>query len=427
MRAQSEERLAALGQQHLVAHARTLPDAAAERFLADAASLPFDEIRSALRHGPGSAPEVLRPPAGLSLKRQSREGGLRTRLARTGLGLLAGGRVATVLLAGGEGSRLGIQGPKGDVVFGPEEDRTLYRIHAERLAAVGRHVGRTIPLAVLTSHTTHETTTRRFLDADRLGLAKGQATLVPQGRLPVVDAEGRALLAAPGELLFAPDGHGGVWPALHRSGLLTSWARDGVDAVAMFQVDNPLARPLDPVALGWMVERRATIVTKAVMKSAPDEPVGVYSRDLEGRTRIIEYSELPSDGAPQLKLGSIAVHAFSLRWLLEVCSGGSTGPLHVARKTVRALGADGTVGPVEGCKLERFLFDVFPVAERVEVHEVVREREFAPIKRATGADSLVSSRLLVEREVLRWHRDRGTEAPRPVRLAPLELDAPLDS
>ena len=427
-RAGYEERLATHGQEHLVEHARTLPDEAAVAFLADAAQRPWEELVEALREKPAVAPAVLRPPAGLTWKRQTGEGGLRARLARTGLGLLAGGRVGAVLLAGGEGSRLGISGPKGDVVFGPSADRTLYRIHAERLTHVGRVVGRSIPLAVLTSATTHEATSERFLTGDRLGLEADQATVVEQGRLPVLDADGRALLAGPGELLLAPDGHGGLWPALHDSGVLERWGHAGIDVVVTFQVDNPLARLLDPVMLGWMVERRATIVTKAVAKASPDERVGVYARDLEGRTRIVEYSELPPDGAPDLKLGSIAVHAFSLAWLRATLPHWR-GPLHRAHKKVAAWTPQGVVQPdaPNAYKLERFLFDLFPDAPRVEVHEVAREREFAPVKNATGVDSLESSRLLVEREVLRWHHLAGTEAPRPVRLAPLERDAPLES
>lgn len=427
-RATYEQQLTTHGQEHLVAHARTLPDAVALAFLADAASRPWNELACALREEPAAAPAVLRPPAGLTWKRQTGEGGLRARLARTGLGLLAGGRVGAVLLAGGEGSRLGVSGPKGDVVFGPGEDRTLYRIHAERVAHVGQVVGRVVPLVVLTSAGTHEATCARFLTGDRLGLHEGQVTVVQQGRLPVVDEDGRALLAGPGSLLLAPDGHGGLWPALVADGVLDRWAEAGVDVVVTFQVDNPLARALDPVLLGWMVERKATIVTKAVAKASPDERVGVYARDLEGRTRIVEYSELPPDGAPDLKLGSIALHAFSLAWLRSTLPTWR-GPLHRAHKKAAAWTPAGVVQPEapNAYKLERFLFDVFPSAPRVEVHEVAREREFAPIKNATGVDSLESSRLLVEREVLRWHHLAGTQPPRPVRLAPLELDAPLDA
>jgi UDP-N-acetylglucosamine/UDP-N-acetylgalactosamine diphosphorylase len=423
--AAARARLVQVGQGHLAAHAATLGPEAGATFLCDAALHPWEELTAAHRAPPAAAPGVLRPPAGLTWKRQLGEGGLRRRLADQGRRLLAGGRVATVLLAGGEGSRLGIDGPKGDVVLGPTADRTLYRVLAERVVRAGRDAGHPVPLVVLTSERTHEATAERFLTGDRLGLEPGQAELVQQGRLPVLDDEGRALLAASGQLLLAPDGHGGLWTALRGAGVLERLRAAGVEVLTTFQVDNPLGLPLDPVMLGWMLERRANAVSKAVAKTAPDERVGVYARGLDGRTRIVEYSELPADGAPGLKLGSIAVHAFALRWLDDLFAGGWTGPLHRAHKQVAAWTPEGPLeatGP-NAWKMERFLFDVLPEAPRVEVLEVAREREFAPVKNAEGADSLASARLLVDREVLRWHTLAGSTPPRPLRLAPLEIDA----
>lgn len=420
------------GQAHLVAHAQTLAPEARDAFLADAAAQPWAELQDALA-GEGKRIPELRPPQALTFGRQANEPELVKRLQGYGLGLLAGGRVATLLLAGGQGTRLGHDGPKGTVVFGPEDDRTLYRIHAERIAALSKRVGRAIPLYVLVSAATEDATREAFEQASAWGLEDGQVRFLVQGTLPCLDGQGRALLSGPGALARAPDGHGGAYHTLVDSGVLDELHEREVDVLTTFQVDNPLGRGLDPVMLGWMVERKLQAVGKAVRKATPDEKVGVFARDLRGRTRIVEYTELPP--APEVEpgeameaplvMGSIAIHGFGVRWLKGLADAGMRLPLHRARKKVPHRGEDGRlVTPAEpnAWKLERFIFDLFPEADRAEVHEVRREWEFAPVKNAEGVDSLVTARVLVDAEVRRWHAARGLEAPAQPSLQPLVMD-----
>jgi UDP-N-acetylglucosamine pyrophosphorylase len=183
------------------------------------------------------------------------------------------------------------------------------------------------------------------------------------------------------------------------------------------------------VFLGWTLERRAAAAGKAVRKATPDERVGVFGRDLEGRVHVLEYSEAPPGGVPDLVLGSIAIHLLSVSWLRSLLAHPAFGlPLHRARKKVPCLAPDGrAVVPAapNAWKLERFLFDAFPHAPRFAIQEVDRAREFAPVKNADGADSPATARALVTAEVLRWHRASGAHPPSPEpSLRPLELDAP---
>lgn len=417
-----ENALRQAGQGHLWEHALGLPEGTREAFLASVASYPWARLRQAVLEGPPKPPSELRPPQALTLRRQEAVGGLRPRLAALGRRRLAAGEVATLLLAGGQGSRLGHPGPKGTLVLGPEADRTLYAVLAERVVAAGRAVGRRVPLLVLVGPDTEAPTREAFeRQAPRWGLEPGQVTFVRQGTLPALDLQGRALLEGPGRLALAPDGHGGALSALSSAGLMDRLWLEGVRVLTTFQVDNPLARPLDPVMLGWMQERAAQVVGKAVRKVDAAERVGVFARELTGRTRIVEYSELGAvPGGEGLQLGSIAVHALDLGWLRSLCVGGEWPlPLHPA---VRRLPGAPSEGGAPGVKLERFLFDVFPLAQRVEVHEVARAREFAPIKNAEGADSPASARALVEAEVRRWHRRRGLPLTGTPSLRPLEVD-----
>ncbi len=419
-------RLETCGQAHLVEHARTLAPDVAESFVRKALEQPWDELRKAFSAPDRGTTPVLRPPRVLTLRRQDSEGGLRGRLAKLGEGLIAGGRVATLLLAGGQGSRLGFDGPKGEYVLGPGEDRSLYAIQAERVGAASRRAGHPVELIVLVSEGTEAATRAAFERGQAAwGLDGGQVRFLCQRRLPALDAEGRAVIGKPGRLAMAPDGHGGALGALVRSGLLDELADRGVDVLTTYQVDNPLALPLDPVMLGWMVERRAQVVGKAV-KRLPDEKVGLYARTVQGSHLIVEYSEFPGGRMPEeLTMGSIALHGFGVQWLKRLFDGGYALPYHRAFKKVPYLAEDGrTIRPEapNAYKLEQFIFDVIPEAERVEVHEVAREREFAPVKNAEGVDSPETARALVAAEARRWYEAAGREPPDPVALSPLDME-----
>ncbi len=425
------DRLARAGQAHLTAHAATLPPAARGAFAAELDGVDWARVELALRSPPPPVPPDLRPPEALTLRRRHNEGGLGRRLAVAGRKLLAQGRVAAVLLAGGQGTRLGHPGPKGTFVLGPSADRSLYAILCERVAAAGRAAGRPVPLVVLVGRDTEDATRAILADAGRFGLDPSLVRIVRQGEMPAFDADGRALLAAPGRLALSPDGHGGLLDALVRAGTLAWLLGLGVEWLTTFQVDNALGRPLDPEFLGWAVERRAFAAGKAVRKRTPGEKVGVFARGVDGRVRIVEYSELPATGAEDLTLGSIAVHAWHLPWLGELARApGFTLPWHRARKKVAALGADGrVVTPTteNAVKLEQFLFDLLPLAPRVAVVEVDRRQEFAPVKNATGEDSPETARAAVAAELVRWHREAARPAPEgPLDLRPLEADGPDD-
>ncbi len=430
MDAALRDRLLATGQEHLVLHAETLDGVARAAFQADLLEIPWERVAHAFRHPAGGVPPDLRPPECLTWRRQQNEAGFARRLAEGGRALLAAGRVATVLLAGGQGTRLGFPGPKGTFVLGPGPDRTLYAVLLERVLAASRAAGRAIPLVLLVSRET-EAPTRAALEAAAWhGLDPALVRIVRQGELPALDAEGRALLSGPGRLALSPDGHGGLVEALRRSGTFEWLARLGIECLTTHQVDNPLGRALDPVFLGWLLDRRAVAGGKAVRKRDPGEKVGMYARGVDGRVRIVEYSEITPEAAAELRLGSIAIHAFSLAWLRErLEEPGFTLPFHHARKKVPSWTAErGLVAPERenAVKLEQFLFDLLPLAPRVAVHEVDRAREFAPLKNATGPDSPDTCRAAVAAEVARWYRMAGREPPETPSLRPLEADGPDD-
>jgi UDP-N-acetylglucosamine/UDP-N-acetylgalactosamine diphosphorylase len=306
------------------------------------------------------------------------------------------GEVGAILVAGGQGSRLGFNHPKGMYPIGPVSQATLFQILFEKLAAVGRRYGVAIPVYLMTNYTTHAET-EDFLQANsNFGLARENVVLFCQGVMPAVDAStGKVLLATKSELALSPDGHGGMLAALAQSGGLADLQRRGVRHLFYFQVDNPLVEMCDPLFLGHHILAKSEATTLAIAKTDPLERLGNIVQ-IEGKTQIIEYSDLPAemagvrneDGALRFWAGNTAVHAFDVEFLKRVSGDQLKLPFHVALKKVPHVDAAGAiVEPVEpnAFKFERFIFDLLPAAARAIVIETDPRKSFAPVKNPPGA------------------------------------------
>lgn len=309
--------------------------------------------------------------------------------------LLREGRVAVVVVAGGQGTRLGFDGPKGCYPIGPVSDRSLFQIHCERVAALGRRYGVTPPLYLMTSDDNHAETEEFLAAHGWFGLE--HLRLFTQGTMPAVDAEtGAVLLAGRDRVALSPDGHGGTLRALLRAGCIDEMRAAGVDTVFYMQVDNPLVRIGDPGFLGAHRLAGADVSSKVVRKHDPAEKVGVVA-ERDGRQCVIEYSDLPDalaeqrreDGQLAFAAGSIALHVFSLEFIAGVADSADL-PYHRALKPVAYVDDDGRQVDPEApnaVKFEQFIFDTLPLARRALVLETSRETEFEPLKNAEGDSS----------------------------------------
>ncbi len=345
--------------------------------------------------------------------------------ARAAVQALRAGKVAFALLAGGQASRLGWDGPKGTYPIGPQSSRSLFQLLLEHLVRAGRDFGTLPPLAVTTGRTTDAAIRSFFQTHDCFGYEPDQLQFSMQASLPALDRDGQVLLRSPRDPFLSPDGHGGAILGLETNGVLRAWEDAGIECVVTFQVDNPLLRVVDLDFIGALLTGDAPLVTKIIEKRRPDEKLGVVVlRD--GRPALIEYSELPStmaaartdDGRLAWRLGSMAVHAFRLPFLRGALEAGL--PLHVAQKQVSAWTPQGVVRQ-PGLKFERFLFDLFPQADSITVVESIREEEFAPLKNATGADSPQAVRAAMQAKYRRWFEAAGRPQPeQTVELSPLE-------
>jgi UDP-N-acetylglucosamine/UDP-N-acetylgalactosamine diphosphorylase len=309
------------------------------------------------------------------------------------------GEVAALLVAGGQGSRLGFDKPKGMFPIGPISGASLFQIHAEKVLALSRRYGKPIPLLVMTSPATHNETESLFREHRFFGLPEAEVTFFQQGTMPALDlASGKLLLESPGKLFLSPNGHGGTLTALAETGLLPDIKARGVRHVFYFQVDNPLVKVCDPGFLGRHIAAASEASSKIVFKEKPEEKVGIFAI-INGRKGIIEYSDLPSemaaerepDGTVRFRAGSPAIHIFAVPFLERVTARDSGLAFHVAKKKVEYYDAatNRVVKPVgeNALKFEKFVFDALPMAERWVAVATPRAKEFAPLKNATGADT----------------------------------------
>lgn len=333
---------------------------------------------------------------------------------------LRAGRVAVFTVAGGQGTRLGFDGPKGTFPVTPIREATLFQVFAEKVIAAGRRFETTIPWLIMTSHQNHEATVSFFEQNEYFGLTAGQVRFFRQGRMPAVDPDGKIMLASKDAIAMSPDGHGGSLRALDRSGALDQLEAEGVDIISYIQVDNPLVRFIDPAFIGWHIRTRSEMSSKMVPKAYAGEKVGHFCRQ-RGRAIVVEYSDLPASiqeevdpesGQLRYLAGSVAIHVLDREFVRRLAKGGEgiEMPFHLARKKIPTITADGDpFKPTDpnGIKFEMFVFDALPFAENPVVIEARRADDFSPVKNAEGVDSPETCRADLLRQYARWANANG--------------------
>ena len=335
---------------------------------------------------------------------------------------LRSGEVGVVLVAGGQGTRLGFNNPKGMFSIGPVSGNSIFQIHVEKIIAASARYGRRIPLCLMTSPATHAETVEFFDANNRFGLCEEDLRIFSQGTLPAVDAvTGQLLLADRGRLALSPDGHGGMLAALVNSGTLGELRGRGIRQLFYFQVDNPLVDICWPEFIGYHLLCGSELTSQVVAKKEPLDRVGNVV-EVDGRLHVIEYSDLPdevaqrrnADGSLAIWAGSIAVHVMDVKFLQRMSGSAEALPFHVARKKVAHVNSSGEVvkpGEPNAIKFERFIFDLLPSAANSVVVEVDPILHFAPLKNASGAkdDTPESVKRQMSDFYRRWLEAAGAE------------------
>ena len=318
------------------------------------------------------------------------------------------GKLAAVTMAGGQGTRLGHNGPKGTYDIGLDSHKSLFELLCDSLKEEGKKYGVTIPWFMMTSKENNQATIEFFEKHKYFGYKKDQNIFFfIQGELPMVDTEGKILVNEEGLIKLAADGHGGIYESLVKSGMTKKMQHMGINWVFIGGVDNCLVKMVDPVLMGIAIDKKVTVACKSVVKANPHEKVGVFCKR-NGKPNVIEYSEITDERAEatdkngELLYGEshILCNLFSIEAIERM--GANPLPYHVAYKKAKYLDKDGKIiepDSPNAYKFEAFLFDAFGKVDEMAVLRVKREEEFAPVKNAdkAGVDCPKTARELYEK------------------------------
>jgi len=315
---------------------------------------------------------------------------------------IADGLVGALVVAGGQGTRLGFNHPKGMFPVTRVKHKTLFQLFVEKMIACGKKAGRGLKMAFMTSQE-NDQETRAFFENNGYFV-----DFFTQGELPLINEEGNLFLRNPGEIAMGSDGNGSAIADFVKSGLFSKWKREGIRYIVFSLVDNPLADPYDAELVGRMILGGRDVVIKAVERLNLDEKVGVLVQE-DGKVSVVEYSEFPKDQDSMLfNAANISLFCFSMDFMEEVAN--KKIPLHAAHKAVPYVDEEGEMVQPKSpnaWKFERFIFDVLQYASNVETVIYPRELCFSPLKNAKGdfspktvEEALVKSDRRVLRELL---------------------------
>lgn len=416
------------GQAHVFAFWEELDDSEKSALLEQASEIDLDELETLVANlikGDSAESAIdysaLKPAPYVPLPENLDDDPKWVSAKKTGEEALSSGRVAAFTVAGGQGTRLGYDGPKGTFPVTPIKKKTLFQVFAEKIRATRERFGCRLPWYIMTSHANHEATTSFFEQHNYFGLGEDSVKFFRQGRMPAVDFEGRILMESKGRIAMSPDGHGGALRALDRSGALAEMKSEGIDLLSYFQVDNPHVQVADPYFLGFHIQSGSDMSSKMLPKAYEKEKLGHFCLNGD-KLEVIEYSDMPDaltamrDASGKLLFiaGSVAIHVISVPFIQSIVSEGSpiSLPFHKAVKKIASIDEQGVPQQTDapnGVKFEMFVFDALPFARNSAIVETTRLGDFSPVKNASGVDSADSCQKDQQKLFASWLAHEGVE------------------
>ena len=365
---------------------------------------------------------TLEPPDIIPIPQNDSQKALSDEAGEIGENAIEAGTVAVVTVAGGLGTRLGANRPKGILPISPIMGKSIFQLHAEKIQAMMKKYDTVIPWYIMTSLNNDEMT-RNFFEENRyFGLSTDNVSFFTQGVLPVIDLQGKLLMDSKSSIVTSPNGHGGTLLALKERGILSNMNERGIKHIFYHQVDNILIKIADPVYLGYHISAGAKMSPKVVQKTDPEEKVGIVGIK-DGHLDTIEYSELSDeerhalnpDGTLKFGMGNPAIYLLDVDFVEKINKSLFALPYHKAIKKVSCVDENGCkIKPSENnaAKFEMFIFDALKHAEKSIIMEVVREDEFSPVKNAEGNSSPDTARHSMINMFGRWLQEAGVEIPK---------------
>jgi UDP-N-acetylglucosamine/UDP-N-acetylgalactosamine diphosphorylase len=341
--------------------------------------------------------------------------------SQVGLELIKQGKVAAFTVAGGQGTRLGYDGPKGTLSVSSIAQKSLFQIFAEQIYAWTQKSDRSIAWYIMCSPLNIEATESFFVDHSYFGLASEDVYFFTQGVLPAFDTAGKVLLKDQDHLALSPNGHGGSFKALIDAQAIQNMQERDVEHISYFQVDNPLVHIFDPLFIGLHHLEKSDMSSRSLSKTNALEKLGNFVI-MDGALHIIEYSDLPdkdahqreADGRLSYRAGSPAIHMIRRDFIAKFASQDLQLPYHKAVKKVSYLNSQGDIispKTANALKAETFVFDALPLANNPLILEASRSEQFSPVKNKTGVDSLEQSQIDQNKRAHHWLTSLGYHVP----------------
>lgn len=395
------KKLEKYGQLHVLKYYEELEDGEKEALLLQIAQTDFEVLSLCKKKEELNPRGKIEPIGVMQLPEIEKK---RDEYTKTGLEAIRAGKVGAVLLAGGMGTRLGSDAPKGVYNIGLTREVYIFQRLIENLMDVVNQAGAWVPLYVMTSDKNHDATVSFFEEKKYFGYNADYVTFFMQDMAPACDYEGRVYLEAKNKMSTSPNGNGGWFLSMMKWGVADKIRQAGVEWLNVFAVDNVLQRIADPCFVGATISTDSAVGAKVVAKNAPDEKVGAMCLE-DGRPSIVEYYDMTPElmaakneqGGPAYHFGVILNYLFRVKDLEEIVA--RKLPLHIVEKKIPYLDEQGElVKPEEpnGYKFEQLVLDMIHELDSCLPFEVVRNREFAPIKNRTGIDSVESARALCQ-------------------------------
>ncbi len=399
----AKEILEKYGQEHLLKFYSELSDEKKSKLLDDILTIDFkqlQELYESTKTKPNYENGKIEPIAYKSKENLTKEE--LNRYTAVGEEAIRKGKLAVVTMAGGQGTRLGHSGPKGTYDIGLASHKSIFEILCDNFKEAQEKYQVTVPWYLMTSEENNDDTIAFFEQNNYFGYPKEAVKFFKQGTLPMIDTEGKVLLNEEKMIKQAADGHGGVFEAMRKNGIIYDMSQKGIEWVFISGVDNVLVKPIDAVLTGLATDEGMLMAAKSIVKAGPDEKVGVFCKK-DGKPYVVEYIDISEEMANQrnengeLVYGEshILCNQFNIKILEKLAS--NKLPYHVAFKKASYINENGEIEKPEqpnAYKFESFLFDAFSLLPDIAILRVKREEEFAPVKNATGVDSAESAREL---------------------------------
>jgi UDP-N-acetylglucosamine/UDP-N-acetylgalactosamine diphosphorylase len=419
------EKVCQAGQEHVFRWWDELDESGRTRLLSQLRKIDFElmhKLCDQLQQSPKKGQILLEPPEVIPVPRTKEEKEKTKEAFEVGENAIRSGKVCAFLVAGGQGTRLGFEGPKGSYPIGPVSGKSLFQLHAEKILTTGLKYGVTIPWYIMTSETNDTATKAFFQEHHFFGFNPNDIQFFTQRMMPALDEDGRIILDAKDHIFENPNGHGGSLLALVENGATLDMKSRGIEHISYFQVDNVLITIIDPLFIGYHIQAGAEMSNKMVRKEHASEKVGVFGR-INGKLGVIEYSDMSEsdmearnpEGSLMFDAGSIAIHIIKRSFVETEVRDGFKLPYHIAHKKIPNLDENGNeVQPTKpnGYKFETFVFDALLDTTRSVVMEVNRSEEFSPVKNKSGDASPETAKRDLTNYFGTWLEAAGIHVPR---------------